>query len=122
MGRIFIHCDLKIVWRQQTNVWQKREEREKLEDRRGKMRKEGRWERGKLVERWERQDGGKMEREKMGGKRRWRKGEREKRDRRREIKKIKTDYLQVIEVIFVDNACCNSGKHPIDSCFAMSCK
>jgi hypothetical protein len=42
MGRIFIHYDLKIVWRQQTNVWQKRERREKLEDRRGKMRKKER--------------------------------------------------------------------------------
>jgi hypothetical protein len=45
-------------------------EREKIEE-----RKAG----GKMGEvRWGRQDGGKMEREKMGGKRRWRKGERKK--------------------------------------------
>jgi hypothetical protein len=47
----------------------------------------GRWGRGKLVERWERQDGGKMEREKMEEKRRWRKGgERERRQRERDKK------------------------------------
>jgi hypothetical protein len=63
-----------------------------------------------------------MEKEKMGGKRRWRKGkERERRQRKRD-KKMKTDYLQVIEVIFVDNTCCNSGKHPINSCFTIFCK
>jgi hypothetical protein len=48
--------------------------------------------------------------------------EREKENRGRGIKKMKTDYLQVIKVIFIDKACCNSGKHSINSCFTMSCK
>jgi hypothetical protein len=70
--------------------------------------REARWRKNR-----EREDGRKEKMEKGGG---------EKGDREREIKKMKTDYLQVIEVIFIDNACCNSGKHPIDFCFAMYCK
>jgi hypothetical protein len=74
----------------------------------GRKMEEARWRKNR-----EREDGRKEKMEKGG--------ERERRQRERD-KKMKTDYLQVIKVIFVDNACCNSGKHPINSCFAISCK